>query len=167
MIPKEVEEWCEQNGWTDPVMKQGKYYAFAPNAVTPQPIPVWWNLSISRYFLNYCQQPETSFLILMSSCTICIYLTGLLCLFLWDWRGIWSIYVSQADNQKFLACHYCPIAPNTLVEMKEPNLGLQEVQTISISKPTVLRFTKDMSKLVSQSEVKGRVLYLFEPKKIN
>jgi len=164
MIPQKVERWCEQNEWTEPVLKDGRYYAFPPNAVMPMPIPAWWNVSIWRSFVDSLQQPRISSLVLMSSLMICYYLTLLLCFFLWDWRGIGSVYISQVENQKFLACYYCPITPGSLVEMKSSSRGLQEVQTVTISKPTKLRLTKNMGELVIQEEVKGRVLYLFPPK---
>jgi hypothetical protein len=36
-----IEEWCQAHGWTDLYMeRQDNYWAFPPNAVLPQPIPV-------------------------------------------------------------------------------------------------------------------------------
>lgn len=33
-------EWCQENGWTEPVMEPlNHYWAFPPGAVMPQPIP--------------------------------------------------------------------------------------------------------------------------------
>ncbi|MEL6222138.1 MAG: hypothetical protein AAFR31_05790 [Cyanobacteria bacterium J06627_8] len=38
---KWVQDWCCENGWTDPVMEPlNHYWAFPPGAVMPQPIPV-------------------------------------------------------------------------------------------------------------------------------
>jgi len=35
-----INEWCQQNGWTDLVIeRQANYWAFPPNAVMPEPIP--------------------------------------------------------------------------------------------------------------------------------
>jgi hypothetical protein len=35
-----VEEWCQENGWTELFMpKRDDYWAFPPNAVMPLPIP--------------------------------------------------------------------------------------------------------------------------------
>jgi hypothetical protein len=35
-----IDEWCQQNGWTDLVTeRQANYWAFPPNAVMPEPIP--------------------------------------------------------------------------------------------------------------------------------
>ena len=35
-----INEWCQQNGWTDLVIeRQTNYWAFPPNAVMPEPIP--------------------------------------------------------------------------------------------------------------------------------
>ncbi len=36
-----IEEWCQAHGWTELYMeRQGNYWAFPPDAVIPQPIPV-------------------------------------------------------------------------------------------------------------------------------
>lgn len=34
-----IEDWCEENGWTDLFMEQRNYWAFPPHAVMPMPIP--------------------------------------------------------------------------------------------------------------------------------
>ncbi|MBE9169694.1 hypothetical protein IQ238_19930 [Pleurocapsales cyanobacterium LEGE 06147] len=35
-----IQEWCEQNGWTEPFRERYRYYwAFPPGAVMPEPIP--------------------------------------------------------------------------------------------------------------------------------
>ncbi len=35
-----IEEWCEDNGWTDLFMERyNNYWAFPPGAVMPEPIP--------------------------------------------------------------------------------------------------------------------------------
>lgn len=35
-----IHEWCDDNGWTEPVMNPiNTYWAFPPNAVMPEPIP--------------------------------------------------------------------------------------------------------------------------------
>ena len=91
-----------------------------------------------------------------------------LCMVLWHWRGISSIYISQVENQKFLACHYCPLTTGILVEMKSSSQGLFEVESLILSKPAKLVVTnhsgsKKVTKLVSQAEIQGRVLHLFEP----
>lgn len=37
---KWVQDWCAENGWTDPVMEPlNHYWAFPPGAVMPEPIP--------------------------------------------------------------------------------------------------------------------------------
>ncbi len=35
-----IEEWCQENGWTDLfVERSNSYWAFPPGAVMPEPIP--------------------------------------------------------------------------------------------------------------------------------
>ncbi|MEB3225957.1 MAG: hypothetical protein VKJ86_09155 [Synechococcus sp.] len=35
-----IQEWCEQNDWTDPMLVSANFYwAFPPNGVMPEPIP--------------------------------------------------------------------------------------------------------------------------------
>ncbi|VEP13818.1 conserved hypothetical protein [Hyella patelloides LEGE 07179] len=35
-----IQEWCDNNGWTDLVKERyNHYWAFPPNAVMPEPIP--------------------------------------------------------------------------------------------------------------------------------
>ncbi len=34
-----IEEWCRDNGWTDPFKERKSYWAFPPHAVMPLPIP--------------------------------------------------------------------------------------------------------------------------------
>ena len=35
-----VEEWCQENGWTELFLeRQDHYWAFPPGAVIPEPIP--------------------------------------------------------------------------------------------------------------------------------
>lgn len=34
-----IEEWCQDNGWTDLFLECSQYWAFPPNAVMPVPIP--------------------------------------------------------------------------------------------------------------------------------
>ena len=34
-----IEEWCQENGWTDWFLECSRYWAFPPNAVMPVPIP--------------------------------------------------------------------------------------------------------------------------------
>ena len=35
-----IQEWCDNNGWTDLVKERyNNYWAFPPNAVMPEPIP--------------------------------------------------------------------------------------------------------------------------------
>lgn len=160
MVPKEVENWCKKNGWTEPVLKHGIYHAFAPNAVVPEPIPAWWNVT------DAYERLESICLFVITS-----LLTLALCMVLWQWRGIWSIYISQVENQKFLACHYCPLTTGILVELKGSSQGLQEVQSLILSEPKQLVITnyagsKKVTKLVSQKEVQGRVLHLFDPNSI-
>lgn len=163
MVPEKVENWCKRNGWTEPVLKQGIYYAYAPSTVVPKPIPAWWNSYAWLPFSQY-QQGALSLLLLIIS----YYLALLLCSFLWQWRGIGSIYISQVENQEFLACRYCPLTTGILIEMKDSSQGLQEVQSLILSKPTKLVVTnyfgsEKVTKLVSRGEVEGRVLFLFNP----
>jgi hypothetical protein len=35
-----VNEWCTENGWTDPIEECHNFWAFPPGAVMPEPIPV-------------------------------------------------------------------------------------------------------------------------------
>jgi hypothetical protein len=35
-----VQEWCQDNGWTDLFIERRMYWAFPPGAVMPEPIPV-------------------------------------------------------------------------------------------------------------------------------
>lgn len=155
-----IKRWCRQNGWTEPFLEEEECYAFPPNAVIPQRIPVWWNDSY-----EFGRTIEMSCIGLLASLIHASIL--LLGIFLWNWRGIGSIYISQVENQKFLACHYCPMTPGVLVEMKDSSQGLFEVQSEFLPK-TMLIVTDysgsyEVKKLVSKSEVKGRILYLFPP----
>ena len=34
-----IEDWCQDNGWTDLFLECSQYWAFPPNAVMPVPIP--------------------------------------------------------------------------------------------------------------------------------
>ncbi len=34
-----INEWCQQNGWTDLVLARHNYWAFPPGGVMPEPIP--------------------------------------------------------------------------------------------------------------------------------
>lgn len=34
-----IEEWCQDNGWSDWFLECSRYWAFPPNAVMPVPIP--------------------------------------------------------------------------------------------------------------------------------
>ncbi len=37
---KWIQDWCSENGWTDPVMEPfNQYWAFPPGGVMPAPIP--------------------------------------------------------------------------------------------------------------------------------
>ncbi|MBE9182209.1 hypothetical protein IQ268_26950 [Oculatella sp. LEGE 06141] len=35
-----IQEWCFDNGWTDPFKDRSQYWAFPPHGVMPLPIPV-------------------------------------------------------------------------------------------------------------------------------
>jgi hypothetical protein len=36
-----IQEWCDNNGWTDLVVdRHHSYWAFPPNAVMPEPLPM-------------------------------------------------------------------------------------------------------------------------------
>jgi len=35
-----IDDWCQENGWTDWFVQQSRYWAFPPNAVMPLPIPM-------------------------------------------------------------------------------------------------------------------------------
>lgn len=167
MVPKKVEIWCERNGWTEPVLKQGIYYAFAPNTVVPEPIPVWWNIPIWLHLdeVELQRQLWRSVYYMIFILLFCIAV--LLSPFVWEWRGIWSIYISQVENQKFLACHCCPMTPGVLIEMNDSSQGLFEVFSEPLSKTTlrVIDYSgsKEVLKLIPKSEVKGRVLFFLEP----
>ncbi len=34
-----IQDWCQENGWTDWFRERSIYWAFPPNAVMPTPIP--------------------------------------------------------------------------------------------------------------------------------
>jgi len=34
-----IQEWCQDNGWSDPFQVRREYWAFPPHAVMPLPIP--------------------------------------------------------------------------------------------------------------------------------
>ena len=34
-----AQKWCDSNGWTNMFIQEGKFYAFPPSAVIPQPLP--------------------------------------------------------------------------------------------------------------------------------
>ncbi|MBD2464301.1 hypothetical protein H6G89_25180 [Oscillatoria sp. FACHB-1407] len=34
-----IQEWCQENGWTDLFLERRDYWAFPPHAVMPMPIP--------------------------------------------------------------------------------------------------------------------------------
>jgi len=36
---KWIEDWCQDNGWTDLFLECSRYWAFPPQAVMPVPIP--------------------------------------------------------------------------------------------------------------------------------
>ena len=36
---KWIEDWCNDNGWTDWFIERSMYWGFPPNAVMPMPIP--------------------------------------------------------------------------------------------------------------------------------
>jgi hypothetical protein len=40
LIEKQIQTWCENNGWTDYFIHDGEFYAFPPEAVIPVPIPM-------------------------------------------------------------------------------------------------------------------------------
>lgn len=35
-----IQEWCQEQGWTDLFLERYRYWAFPPGAVLPQPIPL-------------------------------------------------------------------------------------------------------------------------------
>lgn len=35
-----IQDWCQENGWTDLFKERSLYWAFPPGAVMPEPIPV-------------------------------------------------------------------------------------------------------------------------------
>lgn len=35
-----VQDWCQENGWTELFIERYHYWAFPPDAVMPEPIPV-------------------------------------------------------------------------------------------------------------------------------
>jgi hypothetical protein len=37
--PQWIQDWCNDNGWTDWFLERSRYWAFPPNAVMPVPIP--------------------------------------------------------------------------------------------------------------------------------
>lgn len=164
MNERAAERWCKQNKWREPFLQEGKYYAFAPNAVIPQPIPVWWNIFAGSSFTT---QGEPFILANLASLIFVGFYFSLIIIssFLLPWWGIWSIYISQVGNQKFLACRYCPMTPGVLIEMKDSNQGLQEVEAELIPKTRLLvtdySGSAEVEKLISREEVQGRVLFLF------
>lgn len=38
--PQTIVDYCTENGWTDPYLQEGEWWAFHPNAVMPLPVPV-------------------------------------------------------------------------------------------------------------------------------
>jgi hypothetical protein len=34
-----IQQWCQENGWTDLFVEQRQFWAFPPNAVLPVPVP--------------------------------------------------------------------------------------------------------------------------------
>ncbi len=34
-----IQDWCQENGWTDLIIEGSQYWAFPPGAVMPEPIP--------------------------------------------------------------------------------------------------------------------------------
>jgi hypothetical protein len=43
-----VQDWCNQNGWTDLFIERYQYWAFPPGGVMPQPIPLQVLQAIKR-----------------------------------------------------------------------------------------------------------------------
>lgn len=43
-----IREWCDANGWSDLYAENNLYWAFPPNGVMPQPIPIETMRSIKR-----------------------------------------------------------------------------------------------------------------------
>lgn len=62
-----IQEWCQENGWTDLFVERSLYWAFPPGAVMPEPIPVKV-LKLIKEQKGLCQQ-ERSWLILASVIT--------------------------------------------------------------------------------------------------
>jgi hypothetical protein len=51
-----IQEWCEENGWTDLfVERYNHYWAFPPNAVMPEPIP-WKTLRFIKSKKGLCRE---------------------------------------------------------------------------------------------------------------
>lgn len=50
-----IQEWCEENGWTDLFVERRDYWAFPPHAVIPMPIP---NQVLQRIKANKGMSPE-------------------------------------------------------------------------------------------------------------
>lgn len=62
-----IEEWCQENGWTDLFTERSLYWAFPPGAVMPEPIPVKV-LKLIKSEKGFCGQ-EKIWLILASVIT--------------------------------------------------------------------------------------------------
>lgn len=169
-IPTEIQQWCKQNGWTEPVFKQGNYYAFPPNAVIPQPIPISKEIF---YLKTFC----TSFCKVLLAGVIGWSFLTIAC-FCWNWRGIGSVYISQDNHQhKILACRSCPIDENSIVQLKEPSAPLGQVLATPANPNSRILATNYPSpnnlscseahqyeEMVSGERIRGRVLYIFPNK---
>jgi hypothetical protein len=38
-IPQIIQDWCDENGYTDPFLKNSEWWGFPANAVMPVPLP--------------------------------------------------------------------------------------------------------------------------------
>lgn len=39
LLEKNLNRWCQDNGWTNLFTQEGQFYAFPPGAVIPLPLP--------------------------------------------------------------------------------------------------------------------------------
>jgi hypothetical protein len=71
-----IQEWCQENGWTDLFTERSLYWAFPPGAVMPEPIPVKV-LKLIKEQKGLCQQ-ERVWLILAAMITVVTVVSSLL-----------------------------------------------------------------------------------------
>lgn len=60
-----IQEWCQENGWTDLFVERQAFWAFPPGAVIPEPIPGDVLISLKREH-GYSPIERSSFALILA-----------------------------------------------------------------------------------------------------